>query len=372
MPFPEFERSKLRFQPLKERRNRVFIEKDHVSPSATPCLLGPETQAAIREAGRAVREARSRNRPVVLAFGAHTIKNGLSPVLIELIQGGWLTHLSTNGAGIIHDWEFAYLGASSEDVRENVRLGRFGIWEETGRYLNLALLIGAYEGLGYGESIGSFVQNDGLEIPAKTELIWTAEQAALDPERAAAAADLLWAVENFDLQPGFLRVQHPFKKYGLQAAAFRLKVPFTAHPMFGHDIIYTHPLNRGAAVGRTAERDFLVFTRAIANLEGGVYISLGSAVMSPMIFEKSLAMARNLAVQEAQQIEDFSIFVVDLAESSWDWQKDGEPPPDNPAYYVRYLKTFSRMGGSLSYVRADNRDFLLTLVRELGTEATAG
>jgi hypothetical protein len=332
MPFPEFERSKLRFQPLKERRNRVFIEKDHVSPSATPCLLGPETQAAIREAGRAVREARSRNRPVVLAFGAHTIKNGLSPVLIELIQGGWLTHLSTNGAGIIHDWEFAYLGASSEDVRENVRLGRFGIWEETGRYLNLALLIGAYEGLGYGESIGSFVQNDGLEIPAKTELIWTAEQAALDPERAAAAADLLWAVENFDLQPGFLRVQHPFKKYGLQAAAFRLKVPFTAHPMFGHDIIYTHPLNRGAAVGRTAERDFLVFTRAI----------------------------------------DFSIFVVDLAESSWDWQKDGEPPPDNPAYYVRYLKTFSRMGGSLSYVRADNRDFLLTLVRELGTEATAG
>jgi hypothetical protein len=365
MPFPELDRSRLRFQPLKERKNRVFIEQDHVSPSASPAPLGPEALAVTREAGRAVREARSQNRPVVLAFGAHTIKNGLSPVLIQLIQAGWLTHLATNGAGIIHDWEFAYLGASSEDVRENVRLGRFGIWEETGRYLNLALLVGAYEGLGYGESIGSLVQNDGLEIPAKTELIRIAGQAALDPERAAAAADLLWAVETFDLQPGFLRVEHPFKQYGLQAAAFRLEVPFTAHPMFGHDIIYTHPLNRGAAVGRTAERDFLVFARAIADLEGGVYISLGSAVMSPMIFEKSLSMARNLAIQKARQIENFSIFVVDLAQSSWDWQKDGEPPPDNPAYYVRYLKTFSRMGGSLSYVRADNRDFLLALCREI-------
>jgi hypothetical protein len=367
MPFPEFDRSRLRFQPLTERKNRVFIETDHVSPSAPPGRLASKALAGIGEAGRAVREARSHNRPVVLAFGAHTIKNGLSPVLIELMQGSWLTHLATNGAGIIHDWEFAYLGASSEDVRENVRLGRFGIWEETGRYLNLALLIGAYEGLGYGESIGSLVQNDGLEIPAKSELIWAAEQAALNPEQAAAAADLLWAVEIFDLQPGFLRVQHPFKRYGLQAAAFRLHVPFTAHPMFGHDIIYTHPLNRGAAVGRTAERDFLVFAKAVADLEGGVYISLGSAVMSPMIFEKSLSMARNLAVQEARRIEDFSIIVVDLAESSWDWKKDGEPPPDDPAYYVRYLKTFSRMGGRLSYVQADNRDFLLALCRELGS-----
>jgi hypothetical protein len=365
MPFPELDRSKLRFHPLTERKNRVFIEQDHVSPSASLGPLGPETLAAIRDVGRAIREARSQNRPVVLAFGAHTIKNGLSPVLIQLIQGGWLTHLATNGAGIIHDWEFAYLGASSEDVRENVRLGRFGIWEETGRYLNLALLVGAYEGLGYGESIGSLVQNDGLDIPAKTELIWTAEQAGLDPERAAAAADLLWAVEHFDLQPGFLRIHHPFKQYGLQAAAFRLEVPFTAHPMFGHDIIYTHPLNRGAAVGRTAERDFLVFAKAITDLERGVYISLGSAVMSPMIFEKSLSMARNLAVQEGRKIEDFSIFVIDLAESSWDWQKDGEPPPDNPAYYIRYLKTFSRMGGRLNYVQADNRDFLLALCREL-------
>ncbi|MBN2553342.1 MAG: hypothetical protein JXB06_11265 [Spirochaetales bacterium] len=365
MPFSLFDRSRLHFLPLKERSNRVFMEKDALSPDTPPGPLEPGVLAGIGEAARAVRQARSDRRPVVLVFGAHAIKNGLAPVFIRLIEEGWLTHLATNGAGIIHDWEFAFQGASSEDVRENVRLGRFGIWEETGRYLNLALLAGAYQGLGYGEAVGSLVEKDGLHIPARSELIEAAGRAAADPERAAAAADLLWAVEAFDLPPGFLVVKHPFKRYGLQAAAFRLRIPFTAHPMFGHDIIYTHPLNRGAAVGRTAERDFLVFADTIAHLEGGVYISLGSAVMSPMIFEKSLSMARNLALQEGRGIEHFSIFVVDLAASGWDWQTDGEPPPDDPAYYVRYLKTFSRMGGRLRCLRADNRDFLLGLCRLL-------
>jgi hypothetical protein len=365
VPFPRFDRSRLRFRPLEERENRIFIEQDHVSPSDSPGSVGEQVLGQIRKAAGMICRARTRNRPVVLAFGAHTIKNGLSPLLIRLIEEGWLTHLATNGAGIIHDWEFAFQGASSEDVKENMRAGRFGIWEETGRYLNLALLVGAHEGLGYGESAGSLVHNEGLEIPAKGELIRITGIAARDPDRAAAAADLLWGVDRFHLQTGFLRVPHPFKRYSLQAAAFRLKVPFTAHPMFGHDIIYAHPLNRGAAVGRTAERDFLAFAESISNLEGGVYISLGSAVMSPMIFEKSLSMARNLAVQEGRNIENFSIIVVDLAESSWDWQKLGEPPADNPAYYVRYLKTFSRMGGELSYVQADNRDFLLCLYGEL-------
>ena len=366
MPFPRFDRTKLRFHSLEQRSNRVSIERDHVSPSAAPGPLQTEALAAIRAAANAAREARRNRRPVVLAFGAHTIKNGLAPVLIEMIETGQLTHLATNGAGIIHDWEFAFQGRSSEDVRANVRKGCFGIWEETGRYLNLALLIGAYEDLGYGESIGSLVQNDGLTIPGRDELIRMAGRAASNPERAAAAADLLWAVQTYDLSPGFLRIEHPYKRFGLQAAAFRLKVPFTAHPMFGHDIIYTHPLNRGAAVGRTAERDFLTFAAAIAELEGGVYISLGSAVMSPMIFEKSLSMARNLAIQEKRILEHYSIFVVDLAASDWDWRKRGEPPPEDPAYYVRYMKTFSRMGGTLHYLQADNRDFLLALKRELG------
>ena len=146
----------------------------------------------------------------------------------------------------------------------------------------------------------------------------------------------------------------------------RLGIPSTGHPMIGHDIIYNHPMNHCAAVGRCAERDFLAYAHNIANLDGGVYLSVGSAVMSPMIFEKSLSMARNLALQRGSRIEDFSIFVVDLAESPWDWEAQGEPPPDNPAYYLRYCKTFSRMGGRMTYLAADNRSFLVGLWRALG------
>ena len=101
----------------------------------------------------------------MLAFGAHTIKNGMSPTLIALMEEGWVTHLSTNGAGIIHDWEFAFQGKSSEDVKENVEHGQFGIWDETGFYINLALIVGAYEGLGYGESVGKMISGEGLHIP---------------------------------------------------------------------------------------------------------------------------------------------------------------------------------------------------------------
>jgi hypothetical protein len=368
MPYPSFDRTALRFRSLAERSNRVLIERDYISPTAQPGPLAPEAQQAIACAASQLGRARRDGRPGILAFGAHAIKNGLAPVLIRLLEEGWITHLATNGAGVIHDWEFAFQGASSEDVRENIRSGQFGIWEETGRYLNLALLIGAWEGLGYGESVGAMVQRDGLQIPGRDALVAAVRRADEDPDKAAAAADLLWALQHFPLQPGFLAVPHPHKRFGLQAAAYRLGLPYTAHPMFGHDIIYAHPLNRGSAVGRTAERDFLAFACSVAELEGGVYLSVGSAVMSPMIFEKSLSMARNVALQQGRRIEQFHIFVVDLASVSWDWQRDGEPPPEDPAYYVRYLKTFSRMGGTLSYIQADNRDFLLGLLHALAGE----
>ena len=360
------DRSRLRLASLRERKNRVLIERDRVLPEDPPGPVPEETRRRVRAAAVAIRAARQAGRPVILAFGAHAIKNGLSPVLQRLMERGWLTHLATNGAGVIHDWEFAYQGASSEDVRENLREGRFGLWEETGRWLSLALLVGAFEGRGYGESVGALVHHDGLTIPARGELLACVGRAEEEPLRAAAAADLLWAVERFALAPGFAAVAHPYKRFGLQAAAFRLAVPFTAHPMFGHDIIYTHPLNLGAAVGRTAERDFLTYAGGVSDLEGGVYLSVGSAVMSPMILEKALSMARNLALQEGRRIERFSLFVVDLSPETWDWQADGEPPADNPAYYVRYLKSFSRMGGELSYIQADNRDFFLYLCRDLG------
>lgn len=367
MPFKQFDRHRIRFKPLSARTNKVNIEQDHVSPNASPKPFSEAAQAAIDETVERMAQARQAGKPRMLAFGAHTIKNGLSPVIIRLLEEGWLTHLATNGAGIIHDWEFAFQGHSSEDVRANVTRGEFGVWRETGYYINLAIVVGAYEGLGYGESVGSLVEKEGLMLPDPDALRETAiECIDTDPLRAAAAADLLSALRTFDIDPGWMPAPHPFKKYGLQAAAYRLGIPFTGHPMIGHDIIYIHPMNHCAAIGRAAERDFLTFAQGVAGLDGGVYLSIGSAVMSPMIFEKSLSMSQNLAIQQGEHIDHHHMVVVDLAESHWDWSK-GEPPQDNPDYYLRYNKSFSRMGGTMRYLTADNRDFLLALWQGLSS-----
>ncbi len=365
MPFPCFDRQRLKTYPLNRRSNRVFIERDCVLPDAVRPALSAGAMEIIRETANRIRRARMLGRPVIMAFGAHLIKNGLGPILISLIKDGWLTHLATNGAGVIHDWEFAFQGASSEHVRANIMKGRFGHWRETGFYINLALAVGAYEGLGYGESIGSLIANDGLTLPkpaALQNLIVTKVRS--DPEKAAAAADLLALMRQFKLKGGQLGLPHPCKRYSIQAAAFRLRVPFTAHPMFGHDIIYTHPLNRGAVIGRTAERDFLSFAESVSRINNGVYISVGSAVMSPMIFEKAFAMAQNLALQKGKKIDRHFILVIDLARSGWDWKK-GEPPESSSDYYLRFCKTFSRVGGAMRYLQAHNRDFLPALYNEL-------
>lgn len=134
--------------------------------------------------------------------------------------------------------------------------------------------------------------------------------------------------------------------------------------MVGHDIIYVHPMNNVAAIGRAAQRDFLYFARGVQNIDGGVYLSVGSAVMSPMVFEKSLSMSQNLAIQQKKRIDNHFILVVDLQESHWDWQQ-GEPPEDSPDYYLRYCKSFARMGGAMRYLSADNRDILLALLQRL-------
>ena len=366
MPHPQLDRDKLSVKPLGERKNKIVIERDCVLPGTASKPLAGEAREIVREAAARMRKARRAERAIILAFGAHTIKNGLAPVLIRLMEEGWLTHLATNGAGSIHDWEFAFQGQSGEDVRRYVAEGQFGIWQETGRYINLALIAGAYEGLGYGESVGTLIQNEGLTIPSADELQRVAVAAlAADPAHAAAAADFLAAVRHFDLPPGPMAIPHPFKSYSVQAAAYRLNIPFTGHPMFGHDIIYNHPMNQGAAIGRTAQRDFLAFAHGVNNLAGGVYLSVGSAVMSPMIFEKAFSMAQNLHCRQGQPIQDHFILVVDLADVNWDWSAQGEPPMDNPAYYLRYCKTFSRMGGVMRYLSADNRDFLLALDSEL-------
>ena len=367
MPYAQFDRSKLFVKPLSARKDKVYIERDHVPVTAEPAALAATASATLDELLQRIISARKANAPRMLTFGAHTIKNGLAPVIIKLIEDGWVTHLATNGAGIIHDWEFAFQGHSSEDVRMNVSRGEFGVWQETGFNLNLALIVGAYKGMGYGEAVGAFVENEGLDIPSLGAL-GEEVRANLDsnPAQAAAAADLMHAIKTFDLKPGWLAVPHPYKQYGLQSAAYRLGVPFTGHPMIGHDIIYVHPMNHCAAIGRAAQRDFLTFAEGVSGLNNGVYMSIGSAVMSPMIFEKSLSMSQNVALQHEEHLDNHLMVIVDLAESHWDWTQ-GEPPMDNPDYYLRYNKSFNRMGGSMRYLTADNRDFLLSVLHGLET-----
>lgn len=366
MPYPKFDRNKLDIKRLSERKNKVFIETDQIPVSQPPRNLSEKALQLITKTVEKIRKAREINHSVMLTFGAHTIKNGMAPTLIALMKDGWLTHLATNGAGIIHDWEFAFQGKSSEDVRENVELGQFGIWDDTGFYINLALVVGAYEGLGYGEAVGKMIHMEGLNIP-EFSLLYELSKIKMEtePALAAAAIDLAGVIKHFNLKSGWISIPHPYKKYSVQANAYELKIPFTGHPMVGHDIIYNHPMNHGASIGRTAENDFLCYAKSVSNLEDGVYMSVGSAVMSPMIFEKSLSMSQNLEIQQGNHIDRHYMLIVDLAESDWDWAKDGEPPMNNPAYYLRYCKTFNRMGGEMHYLTADNRDFLLALYQQL-------
>lgn len=362
MSHPKFDREKLVIKPLSERANKLEINDCLNSVRLHKWKISSKGIQCISETAGKIKSARALRRPVILSFGAHTIKNGLAPVLIDLMKEGWVTHLATNGAGIIHDWEFSFQGKTSEDVLTNVAQGQFGIWEETGFFINLAIVIGAYEGLGYGESVGKMIHSDGLQIPEVSALFNEAEKTMRDhPGCAAAAMDLADVISRFDIKPGFLKIPHPYKQYSVQEAAYALNIPFTGHPMFGHDIIYTHPLNHGAAIGRTALHDFLSFADSVSHIENGIYISVGSAVMSPMVFEKSFSMSQNIEVQSGSHIDHHYMLIVDLTESDWDWKKDGEPPMNNPAYYLRFCKTFHRMGGEMHYLSADNRDFLLAL-----------
>lgn len=360
-----FDRFQIKYLPVAQRKNKVRIERDCVKEDEWETHLSPEAEKEIPRVAAELKAAKERGSSRMCVFGAHAIKNGLGPLLGKFVQEGWFTHLATNGAGIIHDWEFSFLGESSEDVRANVQEGHFGTWEETGLCINLAIVAGAYEGLGYGESVGRMIAQDGFSIPSEEQLEKEICDRSLPLWKRAAAADFLDEISSLGLEGGrFYPVVHPYKKYSIQAACWKEGIPFTDHPMIGHDIIYTHKANKCAAIGRAAERDFLRYAKSVENLEGGVYLSIGSAVMSPMIFEKSMSMSRNVLLREGKDIRHCHLHVVDLQKSTWDWSK-GEPPMDNPAYYLRYMKTFSRMGCPVDYLSADNRDYLVALWRAL-------
>jgi hypothetical protein len=187
-------------------------------------------------------------RPVLVGMGAHVIKVGLAPILIDLMERGIISTLALNGAGIIHDAEIAMVGRTSEEVASVLGAGAFGAARETGEVLNQAINQGAREGIGIGEAVG-----------------------------------------NALLQQNF-----PFNSQSLLAQARRLGIPVTVHVAMGTDIIHIHPAADGAAIGQCSHHDFRVFCRLVSGLEGGVYLNLGSAVLLPEVFLKALTVVRNL------------------------------------------------------------------------------
>jgi hypothetical protein len=283
-----------------------------------------------------------------------------------LIERGWITHLATNGAGTIHDWELSFLGRTEESVRANVATGKFGTWDETGRNIHLALLAGGLRGEGYGRSLGRFIVEDGTTLPTTAEL---EQQLRAEPAHplAPARTELLQAMVAHNLPAGRIEVKHPHKATSILAQAFRCGVPLTVHPGIGYDIIATHPMFSGAAIGRAAQLDFAHFSRAVDGLDGGVVLSVGSAIMAPQVFEKSLSCVNNLRLQAGRNIvRDHTIYVVDIQDGgNWDWSR-GEPPKSNPAYYLRFCKSFARMGGEMKYLQCDNVVFLTHLLHSLG------
>ncbi len=246
--------SKLKTYSLKGRQSKVRI-----SDFSKPCPKGssfrdffaslPGILAArhLKEVAAAIVQARRDGRPVMLGMGAHSIKVGLNPVIIDLMERRIFTSLSLNGAGIIHDFELAFIGQTSEDVDKEILSGAFGMAEETGSMINQAIGSAA-EGEGIGSAVGRML----------------------------------------------LKGSFPHKDKSLLAAGTRLGVPVTVHVAIGTDIIHMHPSFDGRTTGAAAQQDFLTFCSLVSELEGGVYLNLGSAVLLPEIFLKAVTLSRNL------------------------------------------------------------------------------
>jgi hypothetical protein len=364
-PVPALDLGRLRVRPLAERRSLTRVEDILVPPSREPAALPPAVAVLVDDAAAAIRKAREHGAPVILMYGAHLLRNGAALILTDLMEHGFIQHIATNGAGTIHDWEYAWLGRSTEGVEENVAAGTFGTWDETGRNLHLALMSGALQGLGWGTALGRFIQENGCDLPPREQLAALVGQFPGDP-MAPACCDLLAAMDRHGLAEGRHDLSHGWKQASILANAWRLGVTATVHPGIGYDIISCHPMFNGAVLGRAAGEDFRRFAGAVANLDHGVVLSVGSAIMAPQVFEKSLSCAHNIRYQDGfGPVTGHQIFVVDLQDGGgWDWTH-GEPPKSNPAYYLRFCKSFSRMGGTMKYLQCDNLAFVHHLHRRL-------
>ena len=254
MSHDEADLTGIRTYPLASRQSKVGVAqfaRPHQRGAAVgawlaslPSILGASDLKAV---ARALAQARAGGHGIVWGIGAHVIKTGVSPVLIDLMERGYVSALAMNGAGIIHDFEIALSGGTSEDVDESLGPGRFGMAEETGRILNAAIRDAAEREEGLGESVGRML-------------------AGMRP---------------------------PYAGVSLAAAAHRLGIPLTVHVAVGTDIIHMHPDASGAAIGETSLRDFRYFAAAVAKMGRGVYLNCGSAVVLPEVFLKAVALAKN-------------------------------------------------------------------------------
>jgi Deoxyhypusine synthase len=253
-PYEEFDLSGVTTYPLASRPSKARVE-DFARPFTKGAGFAewlerlPDMLAArdLKSVVSRMRRAKDEGGGIIWGFGAHVIKTGLSPILIDLMRRGFVSALATNGAGIIHDFEVAIGGATSEDVDETLGPGRFGMAEETGRTLNEAIAHGVRGGLGIGQAVGAYLRGAS---PKHVPL-------------------------------------------SIAAAASELDIPLTVHVAIGTDIIHMHPSASGSAIGEGSLRDFRYFVSNVARLERGVFLNCGSAVVLPEVFLKAVALARN-------------------------------------------------------------------------------
>ncbi len=247
--------AELKTVSIKDRRSKVSLEnlgKPWRNGESLSSFLSrlPDVLAArdLKDIVSAIVTATKDSRPVILAMGAHPIKVGLSPIIIDLMSRGIIHGVALNGAGIIHDFELAYAGKTSEVVEDVISDGSFGMTRETAEFLNTAIIKGKGKGLGLGESVGREIHSSSF----------------------------------------------PNKDLSILAAGVKFDIPVTVHVAVGTDVIHIHPQADGAAIGECSLRDFRIFARLISKLEGGVYINLGSAVVLPEVFLKAISLVRNL------------------------------------------------------------------------------
>jgi hypothetical protein len=269
----------VKYRPIDVTRIKTYSVRDRLSKVSVDASAGPHVRGRsfagfagalpdflaakdLKAVAGAIISARNNQRPVILGMGAHPIKVGLSPIIIDLMKQGIITAFASNGASIVHDFEISFMGRTSEDVARELCTGTFGMGKETGQLINRAITEGVGNGLGIGRSMGQFI--DASDFPDRDRSIFR--------------------------------------------EAFKLEIPATVHVAIGSDIIHMHPEADGAAIGEGSLRDFRLLASVVADLEGGVYINLGSAVVLPEVFLKALTVARNLG----HKVEEFTTVNMDF------------------------------------------------------------